>query len=127
LLAEGIGEEIRLWRRLVLLLFLEAAEEEVEQAFRGGLVWREPDGAGHQQSGGNGHPAAPHALIGQLRTQRLPHPTQKLAGAGHGPAPFTLVGDGKRAMSKGYQVEKKVPPFPTSARSRWKGDKALNP
>ena len=62
---------------MLLLLLLEAAEEQVKQALGGRLVWREAKGNRHQEGNGNGHHAAAHALKGQLRTQRLPHPTPK--------------------------------------------------
>jgi hypothetical protein len=56
-------------------LLAKAAEKHVEQAFGGCRVGREPHRAG-EDDGGNEH-AAPHALIGQLDTQRLPHATLK--------------------------------------------------
>jgi hypothetical protein len=76
-LLERVGEEIRLWRRrLTLLLFLEPAEKHVEQAFGGHLARREK--CAGKEDGGHGHLATPPALIGQLFTQRSPHPTPGL-------------------------------------------------
>jgi hypothetical protein len=72
-----IGEEICLWCRLVLLL-LETVEKQVEQAFGGRRAGRKGEG---EHGGSNGH-AAPHALIGQLDTQRLLHATLE-HGPGH--------------------------------------------
>ena len=73
-LAERIGEKVRLRRGLALLLFLETAEKQVEQAFGGRRARRQRNGAGEER-GGNEHHAAPHALKRQLCTQRLLHPT----------------------------------------------------
>ena len=64
----------------MLLLFLEPTEKQVEQAFGGRFSWREPQGKSKragEDNGGNGHLAAAPAQIGQLHTQRLPHPTLK--------------------------------------------------
>ena len=72
--AERIGEEIRLRRGLALLLFLGAAEQEIEQVFGRRRARRQRNGAG-ERGDGNKHHAAPHALIRQLCTQRLLHPT----------------------------------------------------
>jgi hypothetical protein len=72
--AERIGEEVRLRGRLPRL-FLDAAEQEIEQTFGG-------DAAGYQRkrarkgSGGHKCRAAPHARKSQLCTQRQLHPTQ---------------------------------------------------
>jgi hypothetical protein len=71
-LTEWIGEKVRLWRGLVL--FLESAEEQVEQIFGGRLVRRRQKQAG-KGSGRNKHHAARHAPGRQLCTQRLLHPT----------------------------------------------------
>jgi len=62
----------------MLLLFLEPAEEQVEQTLGGCFAWCEPKVAGKkdagEDSGSNGRPSAPLALIGQFLTQRLLHP-----------------------------------------------------
>jgi hypothetical protein len=71
-LLKRIGKEIRLWRRrLALLLFLKPAEKHVEQAFGEHLAWRKK--CAGKEKGGHGQLATP--LIGQLCTQRSPHPT----------------------------------------------------
>ena len=62
--AERIGEEIGLRRALALLLFLDAAEKEIEQALGGGCARRQGDRA-RERGGGNKRHAAPHALIRQ--------------------------------------------------------------
>ena len=50
--AVRVGKEIRLCRRL-MLLFLEAAEKHVEQAFGGRRCAAQPEGAG-DKGGGRG-------------------------------------------------------------------------
>jgi hypothetical protein len=92
---------------LLLLLFLGSAEQEIEQAF-GGRNARRQRNWRYQHDGGNKHHAAPHALTNQLCTQHQLHPTQqnlpRRSTPQHG---FTLVRDGKRAMSKRRIAEKK--------------------
>jgi hypothetical protein len=61
LLAERIGKEISLRRRLMLLL-LGPTEQEIEQVLRGRGVRRQYDGAG-QDCGGNKRHAAAHGPI----------------------------------------------------------------
>ena len=74
--AERIGEEVRRRGGLPRLLFLDAAEQEIEQTFGG-------DAAGHKRKrackgrGGHKRRAAPHARKSQLCTQRQLHPTQQ--------------------------------------------------
>jgi hypothetical protein len=60
----------------LLLLFLDAAEQQIEQVFGGRDARRQRDRAG-QGHGGNRHRAAPPARTRQLGTQRLLHPTQQ--------------------------------------------------
>jgi hypothetical protein len=73
----GVSKKIRLWWRLMLLLlFLKSAEKQVEQTLGESGLWRKSNAAGDKE-GGSGQHAAPHALIGQLGTQRLLHPTRK--------------------------------------------------
>ena len=67
--AERIGEETGLRRSLPCLLFLDAAEEEIEQAFGGDAAGRQHERA-RQGSCGNKRRAAPHARKSQLCTQR---------------------------------------------------------
>jgi hypothetical protein len=73
--AERIGEEVRRGGGLPRLLFLDAAEQEIEQTLGG-------DAAGHKRKrarkgrGGRKCRAAPPARKSQLCTQRQLHPTQ---------------------------------------------------
>jgi hypothetical protein len=99
-----ISEGIRLGRCcLVLLLFLESAEKQIEQAFGSDFARRKPKDAG--ESSDDDRHTPPQALIGQLDTQRLLHPAAKnSAAAVHCPARLTLERDGKRAMSKGREA-----------------------
>jgi hypothetical protein len=73
--AERIGEEVRLRGSLPRLLFLNAAEQEIEQA-----LGRNAAGHKHKRArkgrGGHKRRAAPHARKSQLCTQRQLHPTQ---------------------------------------------------
>src|SRR5437667_8299189 len=72
--AERIGKEVRLPRALALL-FLKAAEEEIENSFGGRHARCKGNGANERD--GSKHHAAPPALTRQLCTQRLLHPTQQ--------------------------------------------------
>ena len=74
-LLKRVAEEIRLWRRLALLL-LEPAEKHVEQAFGGCFARRKK--CARNENGGNGYPATPPALIRQLDTQHSPHPMPRI-------------------------------------------------
>ncbi|HMH60858.1 MAG TPA: hypothetical protein VK561_06125, partial [Bradyrhizobium sp.] len=58
-----------------LLLFLGAAEQEIEQSF-GGRAARRNGNQAYERGGGDKHHAAPHGLIRKLWTQRLLHPMQ---------------------------------------------------
>ena len=95
-------EEIRLRRGLVLLRLLRNAEQEIEQAFGGSGTRRKHNGACDR--GGDKHQAAPLALNRQLVTQRFtppdlkPHLLEATPSLKFG---FTIVGDGKRAVSGG--------------------------
>src|SRR6202035_4357384 len=123
LLVERIGEEIGLRRGLWLLLFLEAAEKQIEQAFGRRHGWRQPERA-CECCGGNKHHAAPHALTRQLCTQRLLHPTQRnLLEANSASARVTIMRDGKRAMSERWTGAKKCgsSPSPALAGEGWGG------
>jgi hypothetical protein len=68
-----------------LLLFLEAAEEEIEQAFGGRCARCKRNRMG-EHGGGNKQRAAPPALTRQLFTQRLLHPTQQTRRAANASA-----------------------------------------
>ena len=60
--AERIGEEIRLRRGLPRLLLLDAAEQEIEQAFGGNAAGHKRKRARKRRGGDKRH-AAPHAPI----------------------------------------------------------------
>jgi hypothetical protein len=75
--AERIGKEIRLRQSFLLLSFLQATEEQVEQAF-GGSRDRRQGGTTRERRGSNQRDAPPHALRCQLRTQRSLTPSQEI-------------------------------------------------
>src|SRR5439155_20035811 len=82
--AERIGKEICLPRALALL-FLKAAEEEIENSFGGRHARCKGNGANERD--GSKHHAAPPALTRQLCTQRLLYPTQQTHGGDERPYP----------------------------------------
>jgi hypothetical protein len=106
---------------LALLLFLKAAEEEIENAF-GGRHARKGNYAGNRRDS-HKHRAAPHALTRQLCTQRLLHPTQQTRRSDERRLPgFTIMTDGKRAMSKRRMEERKMRIIPKRCvPSSWPG------
>jgi hypothetical protein len=85
-----IGEEVRLSRGLALLLVLETAEKEIENAFGGRHAWKR--NCADKRRDSHNHRAAPHALTSQLCTQGLLHPTQQTRRATNAPAGIHLSG-----------------------------------
>ena len=107
-LAERIGEETRLRQRGALLLFLEAAEKQVEQAFgrrrRAGSPQRSPQARRRQQAPCGAACAEKTTLYATLTPPR----PENLPGRSSAPARVTLMRDGKRVVTARLGVGKEM-------------------
>ena len=70
----------------MLLLFLGAAEQEIEQTLGGRDARRQRNGAG-EHNGSNRQHAAPHVQIKKRFTQRSLHPRHKTGRGNQSPQP----------------------------------------